>query len=63
VNRNHCLRLSCPACGPFGIKARRRARRASEDALVAFWEHQATIARAERRASWDDLLAEMETAR
>jgi hypothetical protein len=26
---------------------------------VAFWEHQAVIARAERRASWETMIAEM----
>ncbi|MDM2446197.1 hypothetical protein PP556_14380 [Mycobacteroides abscessus] len=40
--------LSCPACGPFGIRARRRNRRAADAALVRFWAQLAAEVRAER---------------
>lgn len=41
--------LCCPACGPFGIRARRRNRRAADAALVRFWAQLAAEVRAERR--------------
>lgn len=40
--------LCCPACGPFGIRARRRNRRAADAALVRFWAQIAAEIRAER---------------
>ncbi|QEA10826.1 hypothetical protein [Mycobacterium phage Weirdo19] len=40
---SHLLR--CPACGPFGIRARRRARRHNEAALIAFHAHLAAETR------------------
>lgn len=43
--------LCCPACGPFGIRARRRNRRAADAALVRFWAQLAAEVRAERAAA------------
>lgn len=48
IMRGHCLRFSCAACGPFGIKAKRRARHADDEALVAFHAHLADQIRHER---------------
>ena len=41
--------LTCPACGPFGIRGRARNRRAEDAALVRFWAQLAAEVRAERR--------------
>ncbi len=43
--------LCCPACGPFGIRARRRNRRAADAGLVRFWAQLADEVRAERAAA------------
>ena len=43
--------LTCPACGPFGIRARRRNRRAADAALVRFHSQLAAEVRAERAAA------------
>lgn len=43
---NHLLR--CPACGPFGIRARRRQRRHEETSLIAFHAHLAAETRRAR---------------
>ena len=43
--------LCCPACGPFGIRARRRNRRAADAALVRFHAQLAAEVRAERAAA------------
>ena len=40
--------LRCPACGPFGILARQRNRRAADAALIAFHAALAAEVRAER---------------
>ena len=41
--------LTCPACGPFGVRGRRRNRRASDAALVRFFAQLVAEVRAERR--------------
>lgn len=46
---NHLLR--CPACGPLGMRARRRNRRAADAALVRFHAQLAAEVRAERAAA------------
>ena len=46
--------LTCPACGPFGIRARRRNRRAADAGLVRFWAQLADEVRAERAAARRD---------
>lgn len=45
---NHLL--SCPACGPFGVRLRRRNRRAADAALVRFFAQLADEIRADRAA-------------
>ena len=40
--------LTCPACGPFGFRGRRRNRRAEDAALVRFWAQLATDVRIDR---------------
>ncbi|MGW4097103.1 hypothetical protein [Mycobacterium sp. NPDC004974] len=40
--------LTCPACGLFGIRGRRRNRRAEDAALVRFHAQLAAEVRAER---------------
>ncbi|MDV7192562.1 MULTISPECIES: hypothetical protein [Mycolicibacterium] len=53
--------LCCPACGPLGIRARRRNRRAADAALVRFHSQLAAEVRAERaaarREAWAALFA------
>lgn len=49
--------LRCPACGPFGIRGRRRNRRAADAALVRFFAQLAAEIRAERR---EPFLSEVE---
>jgi hypothetical protein len=44
---NHLL--TCPACGPFSIRARRRNRRAEDAAHIRFFAQLAAEVRAERR--------------
>lgn len=51
--------LTCPACGPFGIRGRARNRRAADAALVRFWAQLVAEVRAERR---EPFLAEIEAA-
>lgn len=45
---NHLL--TCPACGPFGLRARRRNQRAADAALVRFFAQLAAEIRADRAA-------------
>ena len=40
--------LTCPACGPFGIRGRARNRRAADAALVRFFAQLAAEIRADR---------------
>lgn len=40
--------LSCPSCGPFGVRGRRRNRRASDAAHIRFFAQLAAEIRAER---------------
>ncbi|OMC12530.1 hypothetical protein [Mycolicibacterium fortuitum] len=40
--------LRCPACGPFGIRVRRRNQHAADAALVRFFAQLAAEIRAER---------------
>lgn len=42
--------LACPACGPFGIRARRRNRRAADIGLINFHAQLAAEVRSERSA-------------
>ncbi|QFG10060.1 hypothetical protein SEA_IDENTITYCRISIS_41 [Mycobacterium phage IdentityCrisis] len=49
--------LRCPACGPFGILARRRNQRAADAALIRFHSQLAAEVRAERRELWRERLA------
>lgn len=46
--------LCCPACGPLGIRARRRNRQAADAALVRFHAQLAAEVRAERAAARHD---------
>lgn len=40
--------LGCPACGPFGLRKRRRDRRAADQALILFHAWLAAEVRTER---------------
>ena len=41
--------LTCPACGPFGVRGRRRNRRAEDAALIRF--HAQLAAETRRQVS------------
>lgn len=61
--RSHCIRPQCPACGPFGLGAWNRARRARKtaqrlaDAEHVAWARALAVDSRRRRADADGLIA------